>query len=59
MSAVNTKTSLTKRLYKNIIRAYFLQNGFNYGNYQGLDIKCTISCIKKIYKDDEKDFKKP
>ena len=32
-----SKTKLTKSDYvKTGMRAYFLQNGFNYGNYQGL-----------------------
>jgi PTS system N-acetylgalactosamine-specific IID component len=56
MSATNTKTALTKKDYiKTSLRAYFLQNGFNYGNYQGLGYANVLyPALKKIYKDDEK-----
>ena len=56
MSATNTKTALTKKDYlKTSLRAYFLQNGFNYGNYQGLGYANILyPALKKIYKDDEK-----
>ena len=58
MSAVNTKTALTKKDYiKTSLRAYFLQNGFNYGNYQGLGYANILyPALKKIYKDDEQGF---
>ena len=58
MSAINTKTALTKKDYiKTSLRAYFLQNGFNYGNYQGLGYANVLyPALKKIYKDDEKGF---
>ena len=58
MSATNTKTALTKKDYlKTSLRAYFLQNGFNYGNYQGLGYANVLyPALKKIYKDDEKGF---
>ncbi|MBQ3423176.1 MAG: PTS system mannose/fructose/sorbose family transporter subunit IID, partial [Romboutsia sp.] len=58
MSATNTKTALTKKDYiKTSLRAYFLQNGFNYGNYQGLGYANILyPALKKIYKDDEKGF---
>ena len=58
MSATNTKTALTKKDYlKTSLRAYFLQNGFNYGNYQGLGYANILyPALKKIYKDDEQGF---
>ena len=35
---------LEKKDYlKTSLRAFFLQNGFNYGNYQGLGYRCCIS----------------
>ena len=58
MSATATKTALTKKDYlKTSLRAYFLQNGFNYGNYQGLGYANILyPALKKIYKDDEQGF---
>ena len=55
MSATASKTALTKKDYiKTSLRAYFLQNGFNYGNYQGLGYANILyPALKKIYKDDE------
>ncbi|MDF0480084.1 PTS system mannose/fructose/sorbose family transporter subunit IID [Vagococcus sp. PNs007] len=36
------------------LRSYLLQNGFNYGNYQGTGYANSIfPALKKIYKDDE------
>ena len=58
MSATASKTALTKKDYlKTSLRAYFLQNGFNYGNYQGLGYANILyPALKKIYKDDEQGF---
>lgn len=55
ISTRNSKTALTKKDYlKTSLRAYFLQNGFNYGNYQGLGYANVLyPALKKIYKDDE------
>ena len=57
-SATASKTKLTKKDYlKTSLRAYFLQNGFNYGNYQGLGYANILyPALKKIYKDDEQGF---
>lgn len=46
---------LTKQDYvKTSLRAYFLQNGFNYGNYQGLGYaNMMYPALKKMYKDDD------
>ena len=58
ISTRNSKTALTKKDYlKTSLRAYFLQNGFNYGNYQGLGYANILyPALKKIYKDDEQGF---
>ena len=58
ISTRNSKTALTKKDYlKTSLRAYFLQNGFNYGNYQGLGYANVLyPALKKIYKDDEEGF---
>lgn len=47
--------NLTKNDYvKTSLRAYFLQNGFNYGNYQGLGYANMLyPSLKKLYKGDE------
>ena len=47
-----SKTALTKSDYiKTGLRAYFLQNGFNYGNYQGLGYANMLyPALKKMYK---------
>lgn len=44
---------LTKRDYtKTTLRAYFLQNGFNYSNYQGLGYALVLyPALKKLYGD--------
>ena len=46
---------LTKRDYtKTTLRAYFLQNGFNYSNYQGLGYGLVVyPAFKKLYGDDK------
>ncbi|MCI9061823.1 MULTISPECIES: PTS system mannose/fructose/sorbose family transporter subunit IID [Romboutsia] len=58
ISRKDSKTVLTKNDYiKTSLRAYFLQNGFNYGNYQGLGYANILyPALKKIYKDDEDGF---
>lgn len=50
----NTEKKLTNKDYtKTTLRAYFLQNGFNYSNYQGLGYALTIfPAFKKLYGDD-------
>ena len=50
-----SKTALTKSDYiKTGLRAYFLQNGFNYGNYQGLGYANMLyPALKKMYKGDD------
>lgn len=49
---------LTKRDYTvTMARAYFLQNGFNYSNYQGLGYALVMyPALKKLYGDDPKRF---
>ena len=46
---------LEKKDYlKTSLRAYFLQNGFNYGNYQGLGYANVLyPSLRKMYKDDD------
>lgn len=46
---------LTKKDYlKTSLRAYFIQNGFNYGNYQGLGYANMLyPALRKMYKDDD------
>ena len=43
---------LEKKDYmKTSLRAYFLQNGFNYGNYQGLGYANVLyPALRKMYK---------
>lgn len=50
-----SNTVLTKSDYtKTSLRAYFLQNGFNYGNYQGLGYANMLyPALRKLYKDDD------
>lgn len=50
----NTEKKLTNKDYtKTTLRAYFLQNGFNYSNYQGLGYALTMfPAFKKLYGDD-------
>lgn len=50
-----SKTKLTKSDYiKTGLRAYFIQNGFNYGNYQGLGYANMLyPALKKMYKGDD------
>ena len=47
-----SKTKLTKSDYiKTGMRAYYIQNGFNYGNYQGLGYaNMLFPALKKMYK---------
>ncbi len=47
------KNKLEKKDYMmTAYRSYFLQNGFNYSNYQGIGYSLTIfPALKKIYKD--------
>ena len=51
----SNKQVLTKSDYvKTSLRAYYLQNGFNYGNYQGLGYANVLyPALKKIYKNNE------
>lgn len=46
---------LTKADYiKTSLRAFFIQNGFNYGNYQGLGYANMLyPALRKLYKDDD------
>lgn len=46
---------LTKNDYlRTSLRAYFIQNGFNYGNYQGLGYANMLyPALRKMYKDDD------
>ena len=46
---------LEKKDYiKTSLRAYFLQNGFNYGNYQGLGYANMLyPALRKMYRDDD------
>lgn len=48
-------TKLTKKDYtRTTLRAYFLQNGFNYSNYQGLGYSLVMyPALKKMYGDDK------
>lgn len=47
--------TLEKKDYiKTSLRAYFLQNGFNYGNYQGLGYaNMMFPALRKMYQDDD------
>lgn len=49
------ESRLTKNDYlKTSLRAFFLQNGFNYGNYQGLGYANVMyPSLKKLYKEDD------
>lgn len=51
---------LTKRDYtKTTLRAYFLQNGFNYSNYQGLGYALVMyPALKKLYGNDSEKLAK-
>ena len=41
-------------IVKTSLRSYFLQNGFNYGNYQGLGYANMLyPTLRKMYKDDD------
>lgn len=52
---MNGSSKLTKKDYtKTTLRAYFLQNGFNYSNYQGIGYSLVIyPAFKKLYGNDE------
>ncbi|MCD3216232.1 PTS system mannose/fructose/sorbose family transporter subunit IID [Clostridium botulinum C] len=56
---MESKKVLKKSDYvKTSLRAFFLQNGFNYGNYQGLGYANILyPALKKIYKNDEEGLK--
>ncbi|KEI00769.1 PTS system mannose/fructose/sorbose family transporter subunit IID [Clostridium botulinum] len=56
---MESKKVLKKSDYvKTSLRAFFLQNGFNYGNYQGLGYANILyPALKKIYKNDEDGLK--
>lgn len=49
------ESRLTKNDYlKTSLRAFFLQNGFNYGNYQGLGYANVMyPSLRKLYKEDD------
>ena len=51
----NTEKKLTNKDYtKTTLRAYFLQNGFNYGNYQGLGYaNILFPALRKKYGNDD------
>lgn len=51
---------LSKKDYtKTTLRAYFLQNGFNYSNYQGLGYSLVMyPALKKMYGDDKESLAK-
>lgn len=51
---------LSKKDYtKTTLRAYFLQNGFNYSNYQGLGYSLVMyPALKKMYGDDQEGLAK-
>lgn len=53
--ADTVETKLTAKDYrKTTLRAYFLQNGFNYSNYQGLGYaKVLYPALKKVHGDDK------
>ncbi len=56
---MESKTKLELRDYMKVsYRSYFLQNGFNYGNYQGIGYSLTLyPALRKIYEDDQDMFK--
>lgn len=56
----SNKGNLTKKDYViSTFRSYFLQNGFNYTNYQGTGYaNILFPGLKKIYKDDPEGLKK-
>lgn len=49
---------LTKQDFLNTsLRAFFMQNGFNYSNYQGIGYANTLRpALRKLYKDDDDKF---
>ncbi len=56
---MESNTKLTQKDYMQVAyRSYFLQNGFNYSNYQGIGYSLILyPALKKIYKDDPEKFK--
>lgn len=56
---VSKQPVLTKKDYAvATLRSYLLQNGFNYGNYQGTGYANSMfPALKKIYKDDQEKLK--
>ncbi|WP_366522618.1 PTS system mannose/fructose/sorbose family transporter subunit IID [Clostridium sp.] len=56
---MESKRVLSKSDYiKTALRAFFLQNGFNYGNYQGIGYANVMyPALKKIYKNNEAGLK--
>ncbi len=54
----SNKNLVVKDYMKTAYRSYFLQNGFNYSNYQGIGYSLVLyPSLKKIYKDDEQALK--
>lgn len=50
----NQRTLKYRDYFKTTMRSYFLQNAFNYGNYQGTGYaNILFPSLRKIYKDDE------
>lgn len=56
---MESKAILTKKDYlRTSLRAFWLQNGFNYGNYQGLGYANILyPSLRKIYKNNEEGLK--
>ena len=57
---MESNNKLTKKDYLNTtLRAYLLQNAFNYSNYQGVGYANILyPALRKMYKDDEQLKKK-
>ena len=54
MTGSNEKKLVKGDYTKTMIRAWLLQNGFNYGNYQGLGYANMLyPTLRKMYKDDD------
>lgn len=54
----NTTNLKYKDYFLTTLRSYYLQNAFNYGNYQGTGYANIIfPALRKIYKDDEEGLK--
>lgn len=55
---MESKKLIKKDYIKTSLRAYLLQNGFNYNNYQGTGYANTLRpALKKIYDDDKDGYK--